>query len=71
MKKRELLEAIQDYLAGVLPDERKAQLEQLIADDPATAALYNECRLAFQAIQAAREERLREDMKKWDEEKQE
>ena len=68
MKKRELLEAIQDYLAGTLPDKRKALLEQLIADDPATAALFNECRVAYHAIQAAREERLREDMNKWDKE---
>lgn len=71
MKKRELLEAIQDYLAGTLPVERKVPLEQLIAEDPAAAALFNDCRLAYLAIRAAREERLRKDMKKWDEEKQE
>ena len=68
MNKHDLLDTIQQYLDGSLPEDQRVQLEELVATDPAAATMLDECRMAFLAIRAAREEKLREDLTKWDKE---
>ena len=67
MKDFDLIETIQQYLQGSLPDEERLALEKQIAADPRVASVFQACQKAFQAVQAARDEKLRGDMKKWDE----
>jgi anti-sigma factor RsiW len=68
MNKHDLLDTIQQYLDGSLPDDQRVQLEELVATDPAAATLLDECRLAFLAIRSAREEKLKDDLTQWDKE---
>ena len=59
MNKHDILDTIQQYLAGTLDQDHCVQLEQLIAEDPVTATLFDECKMTFLAIRAAKEEKLK------------
>lgn len=68
MNKHDIIDTIQQYLTGMLDQEQAAQLEQLIAEDPVTAALFDECKMTFLAIRAGKEDKLKEDLSTWDNE---
>jgi anti-sigma-K factor RskA len=66
MNKHDIIDTIQQYLAGTLDQDQRVQLEQLIAEDPVTATLFDEYKMTFLAIRAGKEEKLKDDLTKWD-----
>jgi hypothetical protein len=68
MNKHDIIDTIQQYLAGTLDQDQRVLLDQLIAEDPVTATLFDECKMAFLAIRAAKEEKLKNDLGNWDNE---